>query len=337
MNSSMVSFYIAIVASILCVHAMASSSDLDPTDIGERYNKWMSKHGRKYKNRDEYFHRFQIYQSNVHYINYINSKNLSYQLTDNKFADLTNDEFKSRYLGLSMPRSNPKHKECTCGGVSKPLPVQADWRKSGAVTKVKDQGNCGSCWAFSAVSAVESLHKIKTGKLLTLSEQELVDCDVDGENEGCNGGFMNDAFEFIKEIGGLATEKKYPYIGRDSICDKKKLKDLAVNIKGYVVVPANNETALQAAVAKQPVSVAVDAGSYSFQFYSSGVFTGSCGTNLNHGVVAVGYGAEGGKKHWIVRNSWASDWGEDGYIRLERDVKSRGGKCGIAMMASHPI
>ncbi|CAN1123371.1 Senescence-specific cysteine protease SAG39 [Linum perenne] len=342
--AKMVSCFL-MVASILCVCSLASSGleegGQDPSGMGDRYNKWMSQYGRKYKNKDEYFHRFQIYQKNVHYINYINSKNLSFQLIDNKFADLTNEEFKSRYLGLSLkhpPQSkDKKHKECNCGGGLRGLPAQVDWRKKGAVTNVKDQGRCGSCWAFSAVAAVEGLYKLKTGKLVTLSEQELVDCDVDGMNEGCNGGFMNDAFEFIEEIGGLATDKDYPYKGRDGTCDRKKMKNLLAKISGYEVVPSNNETALQAAVAKRPVSVAIDAGSYSFQFYSSGIFTDSCQSDLNHGVAAVGYGKGGGGKYWVVKNSWGSDWGENGYIRMERGVRTRGGKCGIAMMASYPV
>ncbi|CAL1394136.1 unnamed protein product [Linum trigynum] len=330
---------ILLLVSIICVASsqvsMASGHD-SPKDMEARYGRWLSKHGRKYRSKAEYKHRFQIYQSNVHFINHINSQNLSFQLTDNKFADLTNDEFKSTYLGLRRPLETAHQRlqaECSCGH----LPAEVDWRKKGAVTKVKDQGPCGSCWAFSAVAAVEGFHQIQTGELLTLSEQELVDCDVDGEDEGCGGGFMETAFEFIAQIGGLTTEKNYPYKGRDGDCDEKKLKDHLAKISGYEIVSRNNETALQAAVAKQPVSVAIDAGSYEFQLYSKGILTGSCGSDLNHGVAAVGYAVEKGTKYWIVKNSWGANWGEDGYIRMERDVKEKGGKCGIAMLASFPL
>lgn len=147
---------------------------------------------------------------------------------------------------------------------------------------------------------------------------------------------MEKAFSFIKD-NGLSTEEDYPYTGSDGTCDDDKLKKSVVNISGYVIIPANSEKSLQAAVAGQPVSVAVDAGGYAFQLYSSGIFTGNCGKNLNHGVTAVGYGEDSGKNYWIVKNSWSTDWGESGYIRMKRDSVNKEGTCGIAMQASYPI
>ncbi|KAL5864726.1 hypothetical protein ACOSQ3_002240 [Xanthoceras sorbifolium] len=179
--------------------------------------------------------------------------------------------------------------------------------------------------------------KLTTGKLVSLSEQEVVDCDVKGVDEGCNGGLMDDAFKFIQQNKGLTTEANYPYKGVDGTCNAKKEANHAANINGFEDVPSNNEKALLKAVAHQPVSVAIDAGEGDFQFYSSGVFTGTCGTDLDHGVTAVGYGVNAdGTKYWLVKNSWGTGWGEEGYIRMQRDVDAKEGLCGIAMQASYP-
>lgn len=195
----------------------------------------------------------------------------------------------------------------------------------------------GSCWAFSAVAATEGITKLSTGKLISLSEQELIDCDTKGEDEGCEGGLMDDAFKFILQNKGLTTEAAYPYEGTDGTCNAKAENSHAASIKGYEDVPANSESALLKAVANQPVSVAIEASGYEFQFYSSGVFNGSCDTNLDHGVTVVGYGvSDDGSKYWLVKNSWGVKWGEKGYIRMQRDVAAKEGLCGIAMLASYP-
>ncbi|XP_027062302.1 ervatamin-B [Coffea eugenioides] len=327
---------------LLCILFLCPSASFgegrklyDRGPVFKRYEEWLKKYGRTYANGDEWEMRFGIYQSNVQYIDYINSRNLSYQLTDNQYADMTNEEFISTYLGYKTRSLQRDGQNFTSDPVK--LPATVDWRKQGAVTPVKDQGACGSCWAFSAIAAVEGINKIKTGKLVSLSEQELVDCDYNRNNEGCNGGFMDKAFEFIKANGGITTESDYPYKGKRDKCNRAKEKDHAVTITGYGKIPKSNELALQTAAAKQPVSVAIDASGFNFQLYSKGVYSGYCDKNLNHGVAVVGYGEEGGKKYWLVKNSWGTEWGEAGYIKMERGTKDKDGLCGINLEASYPV
>ncbi|RYR21312.1 hypothetical protein Ahy_B03g066603 [Arachis hypogaea] len=311
----------------------------------ETHEKWMEEYGKVYKDGEEKERRFQIFKNNVEFIESFNvAGDKSFKLSVNRFADLSVEEFKASLNGLPKSSHWPgttmeskttpfRHENVT------DIPETVDWRKRGVVTPIKDQGTCGSWWAFSSVAAVEGIHKISTGKLVPLSVQELVDC-VRGDSEGCYGGYMEDAYTFIAKNGGISSESDYPYKEVEKPCkanEKETIHNVA-KIKGFEKVPSNNEKALLKAVAKQPVSVYLQASGYYFQFYSSGIFTGICETEPNHTATVVGYGKDkDGTKYWIVKNSWGTNWGEKGYIRMKREIHAKEGLCGIANNATYPI
>ncbi|RCV15130.1 hypothetical protein SETIT_3G033000v2 [Setaria italica] len=281
--------------------AAAAGRGMARTEAQERaaYDLWLARHGKAYNALGgEYDRRFQAFWDNLRFVDAHNAR------AADRNATATGERY--RHDGVEA------------------LPEVVDWRQKGAVAPIKNQGQCG-------------INKIVTGELVTLSEQELVDCSKNGQNSGCNGGMMDDAFAFIAGNGGIDTDDDYPYTARDGRCDITKKARRAVSIDGFENVPRNDERSLQKAVAHQPVAVAIEAGGREFQLYESGVFTGRCGTSLDHGVVAVGYGTEDGQDYWLVRNSWGADWGEAGYIRMARNVIARAGKCGIAMEASYPV
>lgn len=335
MAANMCKYYFFVLLAIWLTRAL--SRPLSEEFMVKMHEEWMAEHGRVYKDAEDKQKRYMIFKENVRIIDdFNNGVDRGYKLGLNKFADLTNAEFRAVHHGYQ--RRSPKliSTSFRYGNVSA-IPATKDWRKEGAVTPVKDQGSCGCCWAFSAVAAMEGITKLKTGKLVSLSEQELVDCDVNGEDQGCEGGLMDTAFQFIKSNRGLTSEANYPYEGLDGACNSRKAASPAAKITGYEDVPSNSEKALLQAVTNQPVSVAIDASGYDFQFYKSGIFTGECGTYLDHAVTAIGYGSSNdGTKYWLLKNSWGTSWGESGYMRMQRDISSREGLCGVAMEASYP-
>mmetsp|Transcript_6657 Transcript_6657/g.9755 ORF Transcript_6657/g.9755 Transcript_6657/m.9755 type:complete len:445 (-) Transcript_6657:191-1525(-) len=220
------------------------------------------------------------------------------------------------------------------------LPDKIDWVAAGAVTPIKNQGNCGSCWAFSSTGAIEGAHFVETGELVSLSEQNIMDCDT--ADSACEGGLMENAFEFEESQNGLCSEDEYPYLATDdSVCSTNCTKVPHTQVKSYTDLPAGDKHALIASIVVQPTSIAMDAGALAFQFYSSGVFSDdSCGADgsIDHGVLAVGYGTDedSGMTYFRVKNSWGESWGEDGYFRLKRHSPNQYGTCAILAYMTAP-
>lgn len=325
-------------------NAIVSNDDSSPNDdipvifqksLEYIFEEWNTKYGKNYQNALEHRYRFAVFAQNYAEVEYRNSLNRTFTLALNKFADLTNDEFRSNHLsGFASHHSTKKYN--TKMNDYEVLPEEVDWTQKGAVTAVKNQGQCGSCWAFSTTGSIEGAWFIATGELISLSEQQLVDCSTAEGNQGCNGGLMDQAFEYVIKNGGICGETEYPYIAENGNCTECKP---VAKIHSYVDVQHNNDTALMVALTQQPVSVAVEADGLDWQFYFGGVVTDSCGTNLDHGVLVVGYGTDSSAgPFWKVKNSWGQDWGEAGYIRLGRGAKfDPNGECGILMQPSYPI
>ena len=305
-----------------------------PKGVLFAFSKWNRIYNKHYTSPSERLHRVKVFYANYLKIKAEQQNGITYELALNQFADLTEEEFLAKYTGLKLPQRERKSVGSTT--VNMNIPTDVDWRTKGAVTPVKNQGSCGSCWAFSAIAALESAAVINGNwNLVWLSEQQLVDCSWDEENEGCNGGWMDSAFEYIIKHGGIETNSDYPYTATNGTCLEDQKKFTGIQITDYVDIEENDCQGLLNAIAVQPVSVAVAANA--FQFYSKGIFsTKFCGTGLNHGVVADGYGTESGKDFWLVRNSWGTGWGEAGYIRLDRNVQPKTGMCGICIASSYP-
>jgi len=294
------------------------------------FNEYMNTYTKSYPH-DEYVTRFRKFRDNLAYIRVFNSMENTMTLGVNEFADMDFTEFKSKYLPY---RIQPKEATNANDFEGYFAPATVDWRPKGAVTGVKNQGQCGSCWAFSTTGSTEGAWFLAGHTLVSLSEQQLVDCSRAYGNQGCNGGLMDDAFKYIIANKGITTEANYPYTAKDGVCNKAKAAQVAASISAFTDVSHNNPTALQNAVAQQPVSIAVEADQSAWQLYSSGTVTKGCGTNLDHGVLIVGYDTTASPPFWIVKNSWGASWGMQGYIQIE--ISSGNGVCGINMQPSYP-
>jgi C1A family cysteine protease len=323
--------------SLSCVAVSASLLRLCDSNMCQpTFDQWTRRYNKQYSGPTERDYRESVYMSNLKMINVHNSGNSSWTMGVNKFADLTAAEFKGRFA-MGFNHTIGEEVANVTYDVSAP-PASVDWTTKGAVTAVKNQEQCGSCWAFSTTGSVEGAWFLKNGTLVSLSEQQLVDCSTAEGNEGCNGGLMDYGFEYIIKNKGITTEAAYPYTATGPNKCVAAGKPVAATLSGYKDVPVNSETALMTAIALTPVSVAVEADQSVFQFYTGGVMDSACGTALDHGVLAVGYGTEGGKDYYLVKNSWGGDWGVKGYIMLARGAKfNPAGQCGIQMAASYPV
>jgi len=296
-------------------------------------------HDKTYAHATEELVRKQVFLENLKKIemhNYLHSKGLkSYTLGVNKYADMESSEFVKMMNGWKMNNSTRSGATYMSPNVPMALPDSVDWRTQGYVTGIKDQGQCGSCWSFSATGSLEGQHFRKNGQLVSLSEQNLVDCSRKYGNNGCEGGLMDFAFQYINDNKGIDTESSYPYEAKDLTCRYNAANKGATDV-GFVDVPQDNEEKLKEAIATiGPISVAIDAAHTSFQLYKSGVYDEpACTDNLDHGVLAVGYGTMNGHDYYIVKNSWGTSWGNEGYILMSRNKKNQ---CGIASAASYPL
>lgn len=325
---------LAVLAALLVVSIGARTE----AEFKTEFVSWMKRHNKSFQ-PSEFKERYGIWKKNQLYIDTHNAEYEkgvhSYKLEMNRFGSMTNEEFAAFYNGF-RPFENPNAEDFEVPAYLGATPTSWDWRDYGAVTPVKNQLQCGSCYTFSTTGSMEGCLQIKTKKLISFSEQNLIDCSSNLKygNHGCNGGLMTNAMDYIIANKGLDTEESYPYEAKQGSCRYNATYNMGT-LTGYQNIKKGNESDLQYAAWLGPVSVAIDASQSSFQFYKSGVYYApKCSsTNLDHGVLLVGWGVDGADQYWIVKNSWGTDWGQAGYIWMARNKDNN---CGIATQATRP-
>lgn len=352
---------------LLVLAAISSASALKVKEGSEggltvelmgKWKLWTDAHGKTYESHEKKMERLQVWLDNNERIQEHNQQKPtpSYTLGHNAYSDMTESEFAQFFkLGefsnaaenkarvetklMSQDDSAEKRRKLMEQAPLE-LPDFVDWVQLGAVTPIKNQGACGSCWAFSTTGSLEGSKFLKTGELVALSEQNLIDCDhVD---LGCNGGLMDNAFKFDEKSGGLCSEADYPYQAKQGTCNTECTDVEGSIVSTFVDVPPGDEQALISAIAMQPISIAIEASQFVFQFYKTGVLNDdSCGSRgtIDHGVLAVGYGTDLDTQvpYFKVKNSWGETWGENGFIKIGRKSENEFGICSILKMASFPV
>uniref|UniRef100_A0A7N6ALX7 Cathepsin S, ortholog2, tandem duplicate 1 n=1 Tax=Anabas testudineus TaxID=64144 RepID=A0A7N6ALX7_ANATE len=327
------------LGSLLLVSLCAGAAASFDSRLDVHWNLWKKTHGKMYRNEVEDVRRRELWEKNLMLITMHNleaSMGLhTYELSMNFMGDLTGEEILQHFAGLSPPTDIQRAPSSFVRTSGAAVPDTMDWREKGCVTSVKMQGSCGSCWAFSAAGALEGQLAKTTGKLVDLSPQNLVDCSSKYGNHGCNGGFMSNAFQYVIDNHGIDSDASYPYTGQTQQCHYNPA-NRAANCSTYSFLPDGDEGALKEALGTiGPISVAIDAKRPKFAFYRSGVYDDpSCTQDVNHGVLAVGYGTLNGQDYWLVKNSWGTYFGDGGYIRMARNKNDQ---CGIARYACYPI
>ncbi|XP_031628230.1 cathepsin L1-like [Contarinia nasturtii] len=308
--------------------------------VQKEWTKFKSQHSKEYKTKTEEQRRISIFKKNVEKIHKHNQAyengDIAYKLGINKFTDLEHSEFKMmKKIHFQRTKSPEKIVNDLPANFIEPvditIPSSINWREKGAVTNIKDQEDCGSCYAFAAIGALEGQYFLKTGQLVSLSEQNIVDCSF---NDACDGGLAYQAFQYIKENGGIDTEAFYPYTAEEGDCKYNPLNSSAT-VDGYVKIPEGDERKLAEAIATiGPIAVDIDASDPTFQHYEGGIYQPKyCDTSdeyLHHAVLVIGYDQDS----YLVKNSWGTTWGENGYFRIARNKENQ---CGIATSAVYPI
>jgi cathepsin L len=325
----------------IAVAALAATATAESTR--EKYESMFVEHMQKYdlefKEGSEFVHRLELFIQSIEKIEKHNADpSQTFTMGLNQFSHLTESEWRDAvHLGSTHPPFLRRNDVKIHGEPLTAPPASIDWVAKGAVTSVKNQGQCGSCWSFSAAGSMEGGYFLKTGNLVNFAEQELVSCDT--LCQGCNGGWMNDAFQWVMNTGGIQSATTTPYTSgtteQSGTCQGTGNAVPGSAPSSYTNVQPGSVSALMDAVAQQPVSIAIQANQQAFQYYNGGVITANCGTELDHGVLIVGYGTtSGGTDYWKVKNSWGTTWGEDGYVRIER---SSADLCGVMMAPSYPV
>jgi len=329
---------LSILSASFSLPAAAAAVDASVIDYSSKFVAWKRDFAKLYQTATDESNAFAAFAQNEDKIKTHNAKQLGYKLGHNAFSDLTADEFFATKVGYARNlTTRSTYAKTLHVGSATGVASSVNWVMAGAVTPVKNQNQCGGCWAFSATGALEGAYFKSQGTLISLSEEDLIQCNSVTDS-GCNGGLMDNAFQWV-ESNGIASESAYPYTsgsGTTGTCSTSKKNSPVATISSYTDVESNSKSALLSAVAQQPVSIAIEADKSVFQLYSSGVMSStSCGTNLDHGVLVVGYSQSGSEPYWLVKNSWGSTWGESGYIRLGM-AESGAGICGMYSEPSYP-